>query len=93
MKYNFSQVTYKDIEGKEVEGIEFPKTIAKILFSQCHKDLELSDLARIIYSGEEVELDKVQIESVKKIVTGDNSFQDASVKKAVVDYIESVKKK
>lgn len=94
MKYNFKKLIVKDIEGKELPiSKELYKTIAKLLYNQCHKNLEVVEIARDIYKGKEVEIDKVQIEEVKNILLGPQSFQSAAVKKYVKDYIESVQVK
>lgn len=91
MKYDFKKVVLKDIEGKDIKVPDLYKEVAKVIHALCHKDLDLVEKAREIYQGKEVELDKVEIESIKEVLLGEQSFNDASVKKAIKDYIESVK--
>lgn len=93
MKYNFSKVKVTDIEGKEVKETDIHKVIGNALYGVT-KDLGLVDKARKIYKGEDVELDKVEIEEVKRVIDAGNNGQPvitSFARKAVNDYIESLK--
>src|SRR5574343_326731 len=89
MKYNFSKVPLVDIEGKKLEVSDLHKTLAAAIYYGDHKDLDLVDKSMAINKGEDVELDKVEIEKVKAIV--EKSGFKAFVQKALLDYIASVK--
>lgn len=96
MKYNFTKVKMLDITGAEIKNpdgtpVRLYQDFAKIIHSQCHTDLELVNIAKEIYEGKEVEIDKTEIETIKTILLGEKSFIDASIKKTFKDYIETVK--
>ncbi|MCP3684662.1 MAG: hypothetical protein GY861_18500 [bacterium] len=89
MKYNFTKVDLVDLEGKKHPGQEgFHKELANLVYSSA-KDLSLVETARTIFAGKEVELDKVEIAEIKKLI--EESPLLAFAKKALIDYIESVK--
>ena len=90
MKYNFSQTILKDLEGKTIEGHDAHKALAQGLYVGT-KDLDLVTKAIEINQGKEVELDKVEVEKVKEFINGDQCTLVAFAKKAVLDYIESIK--
>lgn len=92
MKYNFSKIKILDIEGNEIpKSKEIFKTIANIIYTQSHEDLGLVEVAKEIYKGKEVEIDKIEIETIKKIIKWQISFTDAFIKKQVIDFIEQQK--
>ena len=90
MKYQFHTVTINDIEGKENKEAKVHKTLANALYSKS-SDLDLVEKARTINKGEEVELDKTEIEVVKKMIKDPQIGFFAFVQKALLDYIDSVK--
>jgi len=94
MLYDFKKIKIEDINGKEIkQKIPLNEMIGKLLYTQCHHNFDLVEVAKKIHAGKEVELDKVEIEDVKKILLGKQSFSDAFVKKYIKDYIDEVKKK
>ena len=95
MKYNFSKVQVLDIDNKPLtengKPYECYREMAKIIHRLSFKDLELVELAKEIYKGTEVEIDKAEIEIIKEVVLSSECPLFAFVKKAIKDYIESVK--
>ena len=96
MKYNFTKVEIKDIEGKKVEGQEFHKLLANMLYANT-KDLDLVEKARTINKGEDVELDKTELQEVTRVAEdvdqqGRHALT-AFARKAYKDYVDSVKEK
>lgn len=90
MKYNFSTIEIKGLDGKQIEGAELHKNIANLIYVQT-KDLDLVEKAIAINQAKEVELDKTEIEEVKRLVEDSQSGLAAFAKKALFDYIDSVK--
>jgi hypothetical protein len=90
MKYDFTKIILKDIEGKEVEKHDAHKILATGLYYNV-TDLDLVEKARDINAGKEVEIDKVEIDKIKKFIESDKCSLVAFAKKATLDYINSVK--
>ena len=90
MKYNFSTLSLKDIEGKELKGHDVHKALADGLYVGA-TDLDLVEIAMKIHKGEEVEIDKVETEKIKQYIKGEKCVLVAFAKKAILDYIDSVK--
>lgn len=95
MKYNFTNVQATDIEGKLLltpagKPLELFKDVGRMIHRECHEDLELVEVAKLIFHGEEVEISIVQINIITTIIVSKKSFLDASIKKAVKDYIDSI---
>ena len=91
MYYDFSKVTLTDSEGNEVDE-KINKPISEVIFSQV-KSLELVEVARKIFAGEEVELDNLQIKEVRELICGEKSSFHAFAKKAIKDYIKDTQSK
>jgi len=89
MKYSFHTVAITDIDGKDSK-VEVHKTLANALYSKS-KDLDLVEKARIMNKGEEIELDKTEIEEIKKVIKDPQIGFFAFVQKALLDYIDSIK--
>ena len=89
-KYNFSSIKLTDIEGTEAKEASLNKPLGNAIYAQT-QDLGLVDVARKIYKGEEVELDKGEVEEVKRIIEDPQVGFLAFAKKAILDYMESVK--
>ena len=89
MKYNFSEVEVKDITGKTLD-IKVGEALGNALYIST-KDLGMVESAMKIYRGEDVELDKTEIEEVKRVVQDEKTGFFSFVQKAMLDYIESKK--
>jgi len=72
------------------EDHDLYKVLANTLYANV-KDLDLVDIARDINRGDSVELDKTEIKSVEEVVTGERSPFTSVAKKAILDYIESIR--
>jgi len=90
MKYNFADITLSTITGEEIKDHNIHTIIGNTLYQHA-KSLDLVETARAIFRGEAVELDKIEIGEIKKLLSGDNAPLAAFAQKAVFDYIESVK--
>lgn len=92
MKYNFSKIKLTDIEGKEFPNAQVHKIIANFLYHSA-KTMDLVETARFINRGEEVELDKSEIEEIRDLVGDPKQSIFAYAKKAIFEYIDSVQEK
>ena len=90
MKYNFSEVKIKDIDGKEINNTH--KALANAIYLLT-ENLDLVEIAQKINRGEEVDLEKAEVETIKQIINEPKAGFFAFVKKAYFDYIDSVKEK
>lgn len=89
MKYNFSKVVVKDIDGKNMEFPDFSSQLANLIY-QGSRTLEFLDIAKDIKDKKEVEMNEQQLVEFKLVING--SLQMAAfVKKAILEYIDSVK--
>ena len=91
MKYNFSEIILKDIEGKAIADHQVHKHLANGLYVAV-QDLDLVTKAIEINAGKETELDKTEVQKIIEFINGEKCGLVAFVKKAILDYIESVKK-
>ena len=91
MKFSFHSVPIFDIDGLPVEGADIHKTLAQVLYRQC-KSLDLVEKAMAMNKGEEVDLEKVEIEEVVGLINSPLAAFHSFAKKALLDYIEAVKK-
>lgn len=89
--YHFSSVPLHDLEGKPVKGAALHKTLANALYMHSN-DLGLVEIAQKMYKGEGVEIDKSEIEEVKKLIDDPKIGLAAFARKALHDYITSIKK-
>lgn len=93
MKYDFTKVITKDIEGKKTKKQDASENLANAIYHFASgKNLNLVEIAREIFKGKPVELDKVEIIEIEMIVKDKRSGFFAFAQKAILDYIESVKK-
>ena len=103
MLYNFNEVVYKNLEDKDLTPEE-KKRVLQVLGNEINiysKDIGLSDVARAIYNGNEVEIDSNQMEKIKLLIDGDVQTSQNSyvprfsliVKEGLMDYINSKSKK
>ncbi len=90
MKYNFSEVKLKDIEGNIIPNAEIHKVLANGIYLAI-QDLDLVTKAIEINKGETVELDKIEIEKIKEFINSEKCTLVAFAKKTLLDYINSVK--
>jgi hypothetical protein len=90
MKYNFSTIEIKDLNGKKIEGAELHKNLANLIYVQT-KDLDMVEKAREINLAKEVEMDKTEIEEIKRLIESPEAGLAAFAKKALFDYLDSVK--
>jgi len=86
MKYNFSTINLKDLEGKTIEGHDIHKHLANGLYVGA-TDLDLVEKAMQINKGEEVELDKVEVQKIKEFVNSEKCTLVAFAKKAILDFL------
>ena len=86
MKYNFTNLKLHDIDGKEMQDHDIHKLLAKGLYVNV-KDLDLVEIAIKINKGEEVEIDKVEAQNIKKFIESDNCTLFAFAKKALIDFL------
>lgn len=89
MKYSFSTIELKDLDGKKIEG-GLQKPLANLIYIQT-KDLDLVAKALDINAGKPVELDKTEVEEIKRLIEDPQAGLAAFAKKAVLDYLDSVK--
>lgn len=89
MKYNFSNLQLKDIDGVEIQNHNAHKALANGLYINI-EDLDIVTKAIEINKNNEVELDKIEIEKIKGFIKSDKCTLVAFVKKAFLDYIDSV---
>ena len=88
MKFNFSKVVAKTLDGTEV--VDLDKFLANVLYSRA-KNLTLVDLAHKIHNKKEIEVTQEQLDEIKFIINDENSGFHAFVRKAFLDFIESAK--
>ena len=86
MKYNFSKIELLDIEGNKVEGHDIHKHLANGLYVGA-TDLDLVEKAMGINKGEEIELDKVEVEKIKEFINSDKCTLVAFAKKTILDFL------
>jgi len=91
MKYNFKEIIVLDLEWNKQEGVEVYKVLANALYTLSTNDLDLVTKAIEINKWNEVELDKVEIETIKWIVKNEKAGFYAFVQKAIIDYIDNQK--
>jgi len=88
--YDFKLVAVKDLDGKDVTEIH--KAIGNLLFKFA-ENLDLTEIARGIYIGEPVELRPGEAKELRSLLIGPKSNLFAFVKKAIIDYMDSVEAK
>lgn len=89
LKFQFSKVELKDLEGKNLGKVN--KELANAIY-QLSGDLGMLPIAQDIYNNKEVELTPPQIEELTKIVSFSRNGVGfaAFARKAILDYISSV---
>jgi len=92
MKYEFSKMQLKDIEGKVVPTQELYKTVANALWLGA-KNLDLVDIAMKINKGEPVELSKTEVVEIERVVKNPKSGIFAFAQHQILQFIEGVKAK
>ena len=90
MKFNFSKVKLVNVDKIICENLQAHKTIGNLIYNVT-KDLGLVEIAQEIYAGKDVELSKVEIAEIERIVDDPNSALRAFVRKAIHDYINEIK--
>lgn len=89
MKYNFSTIELVGIDGKKLDA-KAHQSLGNAIYTFT-KDLGLVDKAMEIYKGKEVDLGDTEIKIIKSIIEDERVQFHAFVKKAMLDYINSVK--
>ena len=89
MKFDFTKIVVTDIDGKALGETEVYKAIANVLWLGA-KNLDLVEVAMSINRGEEVELEKVDIAELQRLVKDPKSGFFAYAQKAILDYVDSV---
>lgn len=93
-KYNFSKVKVLDIEGNPVKE-EPKKKLHQLLGNTIYlytKDLALIEVGKKIYHGEEVEIEKAEMEEIKRMIMDERYGFHAFTRKTLLDYIEETLK-
>ncbi len=90
MKYNFSKIELISVDKIVCKNLQVHETIGNLIYNVT-KDLGLVGIAQEIYAGKEVELSKVEIIEIERIVDDPNSALLAFVRKAIHDYINEIK--
>lgn len=92
MKFNFSQVELTDINGKPMQEANVHKLLALMMYRHA-KNLDLVELARKINAGEEVEIEKVELEEITGLINmpSEAGGFHAFSRKALLEYINKVK--
>ncbi len=90
MKYNFSEVQAKTLDGTPVKDLA--KSLANAIYIAT-KDLSLVKVAQKIHDGEEVELTVPQSEEIKRIIQDEKYGFFAFVQAALIDFIDNPSKK
>lgn len=93
MKYNFSKIRITDLDSKKTPNV-LHKSVANLLWHSA-KTLDLVDIAIFINRGEEVDLDKSEIEELRTLIDDPNAVIKiwSYAKKAIFEYIDSVQEK
>lgn len=92
MKINFNKLELKDIKGGPAKPEQpIHEVIGNIIYAQA-KDLNLVDIARAIYRGEEVELRDNEASEIEGLLTSENSQLLAFARKAVKDFMAEHRK-
>lgn len=95
MKFNFSKLTLKNVDGTEIKG-EVHKELANLIYART-SDLGLVDKAIDIHAGKEVDLTDAELIEVNNLIEikaqGGQNFFMAFARKALGDYIKSVQAK
>jgi len=92
MKVDFTKIKLVDIEGKELPGATYHKTIANILYQNTEL-LDLVEVAMKINKGEEVEISKEQLLEIKRLVNLKQSGVFSFARKTTNDFIDSLLEK
>jgi len=85
MKYNFSKVSIKTLDGQEVK--ELHKILANAIYVST-KDLGLVKVAQDIYDGKEVEIWQAQAEEIKRVIQDEKTGFFAFVQAGLLEYID-----
>lgn len=88
MKIDFSQLTVKDLSGKE---LPVHKELGNLIFN-CANDVSLVEAGSQIYHGKEVDISPSEIKAIKALVdhkqqSGDFTFL-AFVRKGLHEFID-----
>ena len=92
MKFSFHNVGLCDIEGKPLADQKTYQKLGQAIYSFT-KNLDLVDKAKVIYRGEDVELEKVEVDEVVSVINNPQIGFASFTKKAYLDYIADVRKK
>ncbi|MBU2061163.1 MAG: hypothetical protein KKH44_04850 [Bacteroidetes bacterium] len=90
MKIDFSKVELVDLEGKPLANANIHKTLANALYAHT-KDLDLVEKARAINKGGALELDKTEIDEIKRVINDPQTGFMAFAKDALIKFIDSIK--
>ena len=92
MKIDFSQAKMVGIDGNPIEDCLVHQTLAKVIYAHT-TNLDLVEIARVIYQGEEVELRGGDIKEIRRLLSSDELGMASFARKALLDYIDDAEKK
>ena len=87
-------VDFKTVEVRTLEGEILPdihKTVGNLIY-RFTKDLGMVAVAEKIYAGETVDLDKTELQEVERLLSNPQSGLFAFVRKALGDYVQTLRK-
>lgn len=89
MKVNFTKIELNDIEGNKIPDSCMYKDIANAIYLHS-QDLDLVCIAMQINKGEEIEVTKKQLSSIREVIKNPRSGFFAYAKKAAFDFIDDL---
>ena len=91
MKFDFSKMQLKNIEGNVVPEVNLHKTLANAMWHSA-KTLDLVDKAMLINRGEVVDLSKSEVNEIKQLIRDPRNVIFSFAQKQLLDFIELVQK-
>ena len=87
-KYDFSKLTIKGIDGKEIKTEEkLHVSVWNIVFNNT-MNLELSELAKKIHKWEEVELRTGEVEQIRQIFSNEKLQLSPIFSREVINFLK-----
>ena len=87
MKINFSLLQFEDLDGNKSKDVQ--KDVWRAI-NLLTLDMELADIAKSIFKGEEVELSQQQVEAVKIIIKDERAGFFPLAQREILTYIDKV---
>lgn len=87
IKINLKEIEIKDLNGLLYPQEDLPKNIGNIIFTKA-TTIEVSDIARTLHAGKEIEVDQKELEEISFITAG-NAYYVPFAHVQVVQYFNN----